>query len=159
MGDYCDMMLRHCRGAALIAALFLTVFLLIVGLGLLYYLERDGQASVSMQRSHRAQVIALGGLSYARLQEMAYQRDTPTPPDSFPAGAAPQTFAFDTSGHERFVLWKELVPGQPIHCRAEIVDSAGRVLSSRELATYTLDPGTGSPNAAGMLYQYWDVDL
>lgn len=140
-------------------ALFLTVFLLVIGLGLLYYLERDSQASIGMNRSVRAQVIALAGLHYARLQEQAYQQDLPTPPQAFPAGAAPQTFSLDASGSERFVIWKTATAGQPIHCRGEIVNSAGQVMASRELAAYSLSYTTSAPNASYMGSRYWDVDL
>ncbi|ODT71562.1 hypothetical protein ABS71_08125 [bacterium SCN 62-11] len=148
---------RPRRGAALMVSLMLTVFLLVIGLGLLYYLERDGHASIGMQRSHRAQVLALAGLNYARLQEMAYQRDVPTPPDPFPPGDPPQTFALD--GGERFRLWKENAPGQPVHCRGEILDSAAHVVAARELAAYTLRPSGGGALAGSMLRTYWDVDL
>ncbi|MBS2040906.1 hypothetical protein JST97_38320 [bacterium] len=140
-------------------SLLLTMFLLVIGLGLLYYLERDGHASIGMQRSHRAQVIALAGLNYARLQEMAYQRDVPTPPDPFPPGAPAQTFNLDGAGTERFRIWKESLNGQPIHCQGQILDSSARVLAVRELEAYTLNPTTGAVWATYMGTQFWDVDL
>lgn len=52
------------RGIALLTALMISVFLLVLGIGFLYFIERDSYAQLQQERATRAEYAARSGLDY-----------------------------------------------------------------------------------------------
>jgi len=131
-------------------ALLLTMFLFVLGLGLLYFLDRDSRAGLNLQRSQQAQAAAQSGISYARSQAMTYSSTgilaIPTTPSLF--------YSLDATNQVGFTLlreganWWDCV----IYSEGQIRDTDGKVLARRTLGTRTLYPSL-------MLKNSWDADL
>ena len=138
------------RGAALMMALFLTVFLFVLGISLLYFLDQDSRFGLDMQRSQQAQTLARSGIYYARNEEVN------NPPTGIPSPTNPPIGYFeyytDAVQTQGFRIWKDSDPNRTVHVVGLVRDSSGRVLASRELATSALDP-------VKMHLRYWDFDL
>lgn len=138
------------RGAALMMALFLTVFLFVIGVSLLYFLDQDSRFGLEMQRSQQAQTLARSGIYFARNEEV---KNTPT---GIPAPTNPPIgyyeYYTDPVHTQGFRVWKDSDANRTVHVVGLVKDSSGKIPASRELASSTLDP-------VKMHLRYWDVDL
>ena len=132
-------------------ALLLAVFLFILGIGLLFFIERDSQAGLHLQRSQKALVMAQTGLLFARHTEMEYG------PSAIAVGAPHKIYDLDNVGHEQFEIWKDGDAHASIHCAGIIKNSQGAVVARRELAAPTMLGTTRVINY--MHLNTWDVDL
>lgn len=128
-------------------ALLLTMFLFVLGLSLLYFLDRDSRAGLNLHRSQQAQALAQSGIMYARTQALEYGIDAI-------ALNLDHTYDVDVAGLEQFRIWREVDVdvGDVLHSRGMVKDSAGKVLAQRELATLP-----GYPPSMNLIV--WDVDL
>ena len=120
------------QAVALMLALLLTTFLFVLGLGLLYFVERDSYVSLVQQRDQKAFVLARSGLMYARNTLVT------SPASTAPWLVTPSTrvnYDVDlaTPHLERFVLWVDGDTDRTLHSLGQLVNSAGTVLASREL--------------------------
>lgn len=136
------------RGIALMIALFLTVFLFVLGLTLLYFLDQDSRFGLTMQRAQQAQSMAQAGIFFARSQELNYGPDC--------IGTAPLIYWADASQTQGFLIWKEEEPNpsKQIHSRGLIYSTDGKVLGKREVAAPMV------PFRAQLMHLFmWDVEL
>lgn len=131
-------------------ALFLTVFLFLLGLSLLYFLDQDSRFGLEMQRSQQAQTLARSGIYYARNEEVANAPTGIPAPTNPPAGFF--EYYTDASNTQGFRLWKDTDANRTVHVVGLVRDSSGKILASRKLASSTLDP-------VRMHLRYWDEDL
>ncbi len=139
------------RGIALMIALFLTVFLFVLGLTLLYFLDQDSRFGLEMQRSQQAQSMAQAGIFYARSQELSYGPDC--------IGTTPLIYWSDSAQTQGFLIWKEAGdPNKNIHARGLIYATDQKILGQRELAA-PLSPIAGIHLPSLMNIFVWDVDL
>lgn len=138
------------RGAALMMALFLTVFLFVLGLSLLYFLDQDSRFGLEMQRSQQAQTLARSGIYFARNEEVKSSPGGIPAPTNAPLGY--YEYYTDPVQTQGFRIWKDTDANRTVHVLGLVRDSSGKVLASRQLATSTLDP-------LKMHLRYWDVDL
>lgn len=137
------------RGVALMLAIFLTSFLFVLGLTMLYFIDRDTRAGLNLKRSQQAQAAAQSGLMYARqliMNDNVYGTNT--------LGNAPGDFyALDATASCGFQVWREVLPPDDvIHSRGLIRDSDGKTLMRRDLAA------PGFPESL-IVENSWDVDL
>ena len=136
------------RGIALMVSLFLTVFLFVLGITLLYFLDQDSRFGLTMQREQQAQCMAQAGIFFARSQELNYGPDC--------IGTGPLIYWADPSETQGFLIWKEegINPNKQIHARGLIYSTDRKVLASRELAAPM------SPFGRQLMQLFvWDVDL
>lgn len=139
---------RKERGIALMISLFLTVFLFVLGITLLYFLDQDSRFGLTMQREQQAQSMAQAGIFFARSQELGYGPDC--------IGTAPLAYWTDATETQGFLIWKEegINPNKQIHARGLIYSNDHKVLATRELATPM------SPYGRPLMNLFvWDVDL
>ena len=138
------------RGIALMVSLFLTVFLFVLGITLLYFLDQDSRFGLEMQRSQQAQSMAQAGIFFARSQELNYGPDC--------IGTSPLVYWTDATQTQGFMIFKEAGdPNKNIHARGLIYSTDQKVLAQRELSSPLAPTGINVP--ALMSIFVWDVDL
>ena len=135
------------RGVALMLALFLTTFLFVLGLTMLYFIDRDARAGLNLQRSQQAQASAQSGMIFARDIIMNEYGST------FSVPSTPTFYAMDASNLNGFEIWKDsAIPYPTIHSVGLVRDASGNTLMRRELAAPSDPPSLIYENS-------WDVDL
>ena len=111
---------KRARGIALITALLLAVFFLVLALGFLAFMEQDYLFAGQMNRSSQAYYLAESGLDYYRLR-----------PAGFSAGV-PRTFDVppgDPRSHFEVLVQTD----GTIRSKGYVTDNAGKELNSRTL--------------------------
>lgn len=131
-------------------ALFLTVFLFVIGVSLLYFLDQDSRFGLDMQRSQQAQTLARSGIYFARNEEVKNMPAGIPVPTNPPIGYF--EYYTDPVQTQGFRVWKDADANKTVHVIGLVKDSSGKILASRELASSALDP-------VKMHLRYWDVDL
>lgn len=113
-------MTHRARGVALITALLLTVFLLVLGLAFLTYVERDYHAASQQDKAARAYYLAQSGLEYYR-----------TRPGKFSAGISVTLSLPPGDPHQSFEVTLET--DGTVRSRGSLVDASGRPGARRTL--------------------------
>lgn len=131
-------------------AMMIISLLFVLGVGMLYAVERDGQANLSLQRTQKALVLARSGISFARYAELGYGPGA--------VGSTHRIYNVDSAGHEQFEIWKDADTFKTVHAVGLVKDSRGVIFARRELAAPTVD-ATGYTIATSMNVNIWDVDL
>jgi len=154
MGNVGGLSGRH-RGIALMISLFLTVFLFVLGITLLYFLDQDSRFGLEMQRSQQAQALAQAGLFYARGQEAVYGPDAIHNP-----GIGYFEYWTDATQTQGFRLWKDADAERTVHSKGLIRTTDGKVLATREMAAASSHPPMSFSTSANRMSKWaWDVDL
>jgi hypothetical protein len=126
-------------------AIFLTSFLFVLGLTMLYFIDRDTRAGLNLQRSQQAQAAAQSGMFFARqmlMRDMFYSTTS--------IAATPVDFyGLDPGNRSGFQIWNQ---AGVVHVVGMVRDSSGTVLMRRELASPANPPSLLVENC-------WDVDL
>ncbi len=132
------------RGAALMTALMVTMFLFVLSLAVLSYLERDSRASLQLRRTQQALANAQAGLFYVRAQ-MIEGGSVGVLVDG-----THRMYDLDSTGLDAFEVWLESDSGQTVHSLGLVRSASGNVLARRELA---------SPSHTGSWYGFSPTTL
>lgn len=142
---------------ALMLAIFLTSFLFVLGLTMLYFIDRDARAGLTLQRAMKAQSAAFSGILYARnvyMLDTLYGTNSLTISPNCPPITASNFYSVDPqAGLSGFVVWRDNgIPIFNLHALGLVRDASDRILASRELA---------APNDPDVLIlqNVWDVNL
>ena len=132
------------RGAALMTALMVTMFLFVLSLAVLSYLERDSRASLQLRRTQQALANAQAGMSYVRGQMI----------EANSVGAlidgTHRVYDIDSTGLDAFEVWLDSDSGKTVHSVGLVRSPSGLVIARRELA---------SPSHTGSWYGFNPVNL
>lgn len=148
------------RAAAMMLVLLVTTFLSILGMSLLYFVERDSYSTLQLHREQKAEMLALAGINYARYVQFTYGPDTFSglPPLMIPHTGT-TIYNVDPDGLEQFEIWTDTsdTTNYPVHSLGTVKDSQGKVLARRELAT----PSAlfGKSDYSKMNLCIWDIEL
>jgi len=156
------------EGMALMLSLCLTTFLFVVGISLLYFVERDSYTSLALEREAKAQVLAMTGMNFARysLQQQFFAANGAVaevsvtgPPTCIANATNPFIYDVDGVGLEQFQIWTvNDTAYYPVHSVGILKDRAnGNVLARRELASPSAIGGNA--NFLTMQIMIWDHDL
>lgn len=110
-------------------ALMVTMFLFVLSLAVLSYLERDSRASLQLRRAQQALANAQAGLYYVRAQMM----------EGGSLGVlvdgTHRIYDLDSTGLDAFEVWLDADPGTTVHSVGLVRSGSGNVLARRELAS------------------------
>lgn len=134
-------------------ALMVTMFLFVLSLAVLSYLERDSRASLQLRRTQQALANAQAGMHYVRAQMMEVNSVGAL------SDGAHRVYELDSTGLDAFEIWLDADSAKTVHSVGLVRSPSLAVIARRELASPSYTGSTPVFNPVQLVVVARDVDL